>query len=168
MCELLGAALIGGETVQPGNEWNGRAINNMLSIVIDVDAAHDRGAVLDEAEAYLDFVSASPLREGFDAVLMPGQPEQMARVERAEGFEVDDTTYAQLRGCAEKAGLDEAAIAAGRSLEVALVTVGENGSTSDMGGCIVSQFCRRRLLAPIHWQGGATPKSNRRSEPLTS
>jgi len=113
MCELLGAALIGGETVQPGNDWNGRAINNMLSIVIDVDAAHDRGAVLAEAEAYLDFVSSSPLREGSDAVLMPGQPEQIARKARADGFAVDETTHAQLRACAEKAGLDEAAIAAG-------------------------------------------------------
>lgn len=113
MCELLGAALIGGETVQPGNKWNGRAINNMLSIVIDVEAAHDRGAVLDEAEAYLNFVSSSPVREGSDAVLMPGQPEQMARAARAGGFEVDDTTHAQLRACAEKAGLDAAAIDAG-------------------------------------------------------
>jgi len=113
MCELLGAALIGGDTVQPANVRDGRIVNNMLSVIINPDATHSSAAVFDEAEAYLDYVSAAPLREGADAVLMPGQPEQRSRVARADGFEVDDTTVAQLRASAEAAGLSPTAINAG-------------------------------------------------------
>ena len=85
----------------------------MLSIVIDPDSTHDRSAVFDEAEAYLDFVAASPVREGFDEVLLPGQPEQLSRVARAKGFDVDDTTIEQLRSAAKAAGVSDAASSAG-------------------------------------------------------
>ena len=113
MCELLGAALIGGMTTQPGHPRDGKVVNNMLSIVIDPDSTHDRSAVFDEAEAYLDFVAASPVREGFDEVLLPGQPEQLSRVARAKGFDVDDTTIEQLRSAAKAAGVSDAASSAG-------------------------------------------------------
>lgn len=113
MCELLGAALIGGETVQPGNPRDGRVINNMLSVVIDPDAVHDRRAVLAEAEAYLTHVAASPPRQGTDDVLLPGEPEQRSRAARSTGFEVDDTTVDQLRQCAAAAGLDAVRIETG-------------------------------------------------------
>ncbi len=113
LCELLGAALIGGETVQPGNARDGRAINNMLSIVIDPEATHGSDAVFGEAEAYLSYVAASPPREGSDEVLLPGQPEERSRLERADGFDVDETTASQLRSSAEAVGLDTTRIDAG-------------------------------------------------------
>jgi len=113
MCELLGAALIGGDTVQPANVRDGRIVNNMLSVIINPDATNTSAAVFSEAEAYLDYVVASPLREGSEAVLLPGQPEQIARLARAEGFEVDATTIAQLRSAAEAAGLTRDVVDAG-------------------------------------------------------
>lgn len=113
MCELLGAALIGGETIQPSNDRDGSVINNMLSIVIDPRATHSQEAVLAEAEAYLAYVAASPPRAGVDSVLLPGQPEQISRVERAGGFDVDATTVAQLRQCAEAADVALPGIEAG-------------------------------------------------------
>jgi hydroxycarboxylate dehydrogenase B len=109
MAELLGAALIGGPTIQPGNERTAtRVINNMLSIVIDPDATGASSTFAEEAEAYLDYVQSSALREGFDEVLLPGDPENRARAARAEGIPVDEATLTLLRKAAANAGLSDA------------------------------------------------------------
>lgn len=110
MAELLGAALIGGPTMQPGNPRRAnRTVNNMLSIVIDPEAT---GVGLDglaaEAQAFIDYVQSSELREGFAEVLMPGDPENRARVARAQGIPVDDNTCDLLRRAAAKAGVTDA------------------------------------------------------------
>tara|TARA_B100000579_G_scaffold436685_1_gene463437 strand:- start:508 stop:1533 length:1026 start_codon:yes stop_codon:yes gene_type:complete len=107
MCELLGAALLGGETAHPKNARDGRIINNMLSVVIDPGAMGNAEAYLDEIEAFRDFVLESKLRSDCDQILVPGQPEDLAREQRAEGFEVDPVTVDQLRNSAQRAGLSE-------------------------------------------------------------
>jgi hydroxycarboxylate dehydrogenase B len=106
MCELLGAALLGGETAQPENPRDGRIINNMLSIIIDPSATGDLDRFRDEVAKLATHVTSSRLREGSDAVLMPGQPEEIARAARADGFEVDPNTIEELRASAAKAGVD--------------------------------------------------------------
>lgn len=109
MAELLGAALIGGPTIQPGNERTAtRVINNMLSIVIDPGATGASSTFADEAEAYLSYVQSSALREGFDEVLLPGDPENRARAARADGVPVDEATLRLLRKAAASAGLPDA------------------------------------------------------------
>lgn len=109
MAELVGAALIGGATMQPGNERvPGRIINNMLSIVIDPAATGSYDGFVAEASAYLDYVRSSDLREGFEEVLMPGDPEKRSRIARAEGIPVDDATLALLRSAAKDAGVANA------------------------------------------------------------
>ena len=110
MCELLGAALLGGETAQPESPRDGRIINNMLSIIIDPAATGSLDRFADEVAKYCAHVTGSRLREGSDAVLLPGQPEEIARAQRAEGFEVDPTTLDQLRSCATAAGVDDATL----------------------------------------------------------
>lgn len=110
MAELLGAALIGGPTIQPGHERRpNKTTNNMLSIVIDPAAT---GVGLDglatEAQAFLDYVQSSEPREGFDEVLIPGDPENRAREARAAGIPVDDNTCNLLRRAAARAGLADA------------------------------------------------------------
>jgi hydroxycarboxylate dehydrogenase B len=106
MAELLGAALIGGQTMQPGNERKeSRIINNMLSIVIDPAATGSTDGFIAEASAYLDYVRDSELREGFTEVLMPGEPEQRSRVRRAEQVPVDANTVHLLRQAATTAGV---------------------------------------------------------------
>ncbi|MFT7600602.1 MAG: putative oxidoreductase [Acidimicrobiales bacterium] len=109
MAELVGAALIGGATMQPGNRRSATmVINNMLSIVINPEATGAADGFLDEATAYLDYVKSAELREGFDEILMPGDPEQRSRIKRADGIPVDDNTLDLLRQCATSAGLEGA------------------------------------------------------------
>jgi LDH2 family malate/lactate/ureidoglycolate dehydrogenase len=44
-------------------------------------------------------------------MFVPGQPEEIARLDRAEGFEIDAVTLQQLRTCAARAGISENEIA---------------------------------------------------------
>lgn len=106
MCELVGAALLGGPTLR-GQDRPPTVINNMLTIAIDPDALGTAGGFLAEAEAYLSWVRASPVRDGFSEVLTPGQPEERARLERADGIDVDDATHGQLLTAAAHAGRDD-------------------------------------------------------------
>ncbi|MDP6862214.1 MAG: malate/lactate/ureidoglycolate dehydrogenase [Acidimicrobiales bacterium] len=110
MCELLGAALLGGETAHPKNPRDGRIINSMLSVIIDPGALGNAETFYDEIELFRDFVLDSRLRADCDQILVPGQPEELARVDRADGFEVDPVTMEQLRTSAERAGVPLEAI----------------------------------------------------------
>tara|TARA_B000000441_G_scaffold116080_1_gene87958 strand:+ start:106 stop:783 length:678 start_codon:yes stop_codon:yes gene_type:complete len=112
MCELLSAALIGGETAHPKNARDGRIINNMLSVIIDPAATGDTETFFDEIELFRDFVLESRLRSDCDEILVPGQPEEIARAERANGFDVDPVTVDQLRTSARRAGITDEAIGA--------------------------------------------------------
>lgn len=105
MCELLGAALLGGETAHPKNPREGRIINSMLSVIIDPGALGNAETYYDEIEMFRDFVLDSRLRSDCDQILVPGQPEELARIERADGFEVDPVTLDQLRTSADRARL---------------------------------------------------------------
>ncbi len=112
MCELLGAALSGGDTTAPQYARDGSVLNSMLSIVIDPGAVSSHDALIAEAEAFCDHVKASPVRPGFDEVLLPGEPEARSRAARAEAVPVDDATVAELREAAEAAGLGSAQVTA--------------------------------------------------------
>ncbi|MCC6436528.1 MAG: malate/lactate/ureidoglycolate dehydrogenase [Acidimicrobiales bacterium] len=109
VCELLGAALLGGLVMGEDSMRRNTIINNMLTIAIDPEAITGRDCLVSEATAYLDYVRASALREGFGEVLMPGEPEHRSRIDRADGVEVDDTTLSELRGAAATVGVPEAA-----------------------------------------------------------
>jgi LDH2 family malate/lactate/ureidoglycolate dehydrogenase len=77
----------------------------MLSVIIDPGALGDAETFYDEIELFRDFVLDSRLRSDCDQILVPGQPEELARIDRADGFEVDPVTYEQLTTSAERAGL---------------------------------------------------------------
>ena len=111
MCELLGAALLGGETAHPDNPRDGRVINSMLSVLIDPAAIGDAGSYCDEIDRFRDYLLESRLRSDCDEILVPGQPEQRARLARADGFEIDAVTLKQLENCAARAGVKESDIA---------------------------------------------------------
>ena len=80
----------------------------MLSVIIDPGALGDAETYYDEIEMFRDFVLDSRLRSDCDQILVPGQPEELARIERADGFEVDTVTLDQLRTSADRAGLPPA------------------------------------------------------------
>jgi uncharacterized oxidoreductase len=109
LCELLGGALAGQWTMQPGsNRAFGAAVNNMLSVVIDPDAFGGREAFEAEAEAMLDYIRETAPAEGVDRVRLPGDPERESSARRmADGIPIDDGTWSQLREAALSVGVDE-------------------------------------------------------------
>ena len=105
VCEVLGAALIGGDTGRDAHLTLRHAIvNNMLALVFD--PARMAGAPMfgDEVAAFVDWVRSSPRRPGVDAILMPGDPERASRAARAKGIPVDDGTLAALDDAAARVG----------------------------------------------------------------
>ena len=111
MAELLGAALIGGKTSQPGNPRAVRIINNMLTMIIDPNAMGGADHLATEGGAFLDYVRSSAPAQGFDEVLLPGMPEQRSRIARADAIDVDDTTIADLIAAAATVGASAAPFA---------------------------------------------------------
>ena len=110
VCELLGAALLAGLVMSDETAKQNSIINNMLTIAIDPRKLGTASVLADEVGAYLDYVRTSSLREGFNEVLVPGEPERRSRTARAAGFDVDATTLEQLRSAARAAGMTGADI----------------------------------------------------------
>lgn len=97
VCELLGAALTGGETTRPANLTMKHAIwNNMLAVVFDPRRMGTADMFGDEVNAYVEWVLSAPLREGFDDIMLPGEPEQRSRRARAEHIPIDSGTLMQM------------------------------------------------------------------------
>ena len=106
ICELFAGALTGGQTLQPGHPRTGGAINNMLSIIIDPNALGDAEATLNESEAMVRHAKGAKPRDGFDQILMPGEPEAMQRKQRLEkGVDVDETSWQEILDAAAAAGV---------------------------------------------------------------
>ncbi|MGH6609397.1 MAG: malate/lactate/ureidoglycolate dehydrogenase [Burkholderiaceae bacterium] len=107
ICELLGGALAAGVTQRSEDETQRRILNGMLSVLIDPSALADRAAFEHEALAFIDWVKASPAREGFGAVKVAGEPERETRVRRtASGIPVDQVTWSEILDAAGKLGVD--------------------------------------------------------------
>jgi hydroxycarboxylate dehydrogenase B len=97
VCELLGAAMTGGETTQPDNLTMTYGIwNNMLAIVFDPQRLGTGGYFEDETRRFVQWVKSAPLRPGFSEIQMPGDPERSARKLRAAAIPIDTATLAQL------------------------------------------------------------------------
>ena len=71
--------------------------------VIDVNAFTPLEAYQKGVRAFLDTIKATPPAADFDEVLVPGDFEANTRARRlANGIDIPDTIYQQLRECAEK------------------------------------------------------------------
>lgn len=106
MCEIFGGALTGGFTTHADTLGTTHAIINcMLSVIVD-PAAFDASAAQAEADAFIDWVKASPLAAGVDQIYEPGEPERVTREKReAEGIPVDAATWAQILAAALAVGM---------------------------------------------------------------
>jgi uncharacterized oxidoreductase len=79
-------------------------------VIVDPNA-FDAPAAQAEAEAFLEWMKASPRAEGIDAIYAPGEPEEARRADRtANGIAIDPTTWKQIRDSATKSGMPEAEI----------------------------------------------------------
>lgn len=100
VCELLGAALTGGETMQPANmAWQHAIWNNMLALVFDPARLGTGERFEQEARAFVDWVRSARLSEvgrELGGVLMPGDPERRVRAEREHRVPIDAGTMAQM------------------------------------------------------------------------
>jgi uncharacterized oxidoreductase len=98
VCELLGAALIGGKTTRPANITMEHAIwNNMLAIVFDPGRLGSGPQVFEaEARSFIEWVRSAPLSGALDSIMMPGDPERRSRKARAAAVPIDSGTLAEL------------------------------------------------------------------------
>ena len=104
--ELLAGALSGGPTIQPGNPRLGGVINNMLAVLIDPARLAGVDWLHREIDGFVDYVKASPPANPDEPVLVPGDPERIAREERSRtGIAVDATTWEEILQAGEKVGL---------------------------------------------------------------
>lgn len=109
MCELVGAAMLGGLTMRD-QDGPARVYNSMVTIAIDPGAIDPGGLggaehLLTETEGLLEWIKSCRPRVGVDDVLVPGEPERRARTARADGIAVDDATVQQLIEAARLAGV---------------------------------------------------------------
>jgi uncharacterized oxidoreductase len=111
MCELLGGALAGEWTAQPGNARDNTIVNHMLMFVLDPAAFGGVGRFHDEVRDMVRYLHDTTPAQGFDRVRVPGEPEQETRTERlAGGIPIDDNSWAGILKAAEVAGLDGGAV----------------------------------------------------------
>lgn len=107
VCELLGGALAAGMTQRDHDGSKRRVLNGMLTVLIDPARLGDLQAFEAEAQAFLDWMKASPPREGFGPVMAAGEPERQRRLRRsAQGVPVDATTWREILDAAHLLGVD--------------------------------------------------------------
>ena len=117
MCELLGGALAGQMTQRDDDGTRRRVLNGMFSVLVDPAALGDRAAFEHEALAFIEWVKASPPREGYEPVRVAGEPERASRARRAlEGVPVDANTWQEILVAAGTLGVDAGAVHAAAGL----------------------------------------------------
>jgi uncharacterized oxidoreductase len=102
VCEMLGAALTGGDTSSPveGEDVSLRVWNSMLTIVFDPARIGSLEAFEQSAADFEDWVRSARPAPGSDGIRMPGDPEREARKARAGGIAIDAQTIAQMEAAA--------------------------------------------------------------------
>ena len=112
MCEIFGGALSGGYTTHDSTLNRTNAIVNCMTTVIIDPNAFDAPAVQAEADAFVEWVKASPLAAGTDQIMVPGEPERARRHKLlTEGVPIDATTWQQIGQAAAASGMPQDQIA---------------------------------------------------------
>lgn len=105
ICELLAGAIAGSGTIQPGNPRDRGIVNGMLTVVIEPARLADRSFVDREIDALIAYMKATRAADASLPVLVPGEPERIARAKReAEGIEIDTTTWREIGDAARSVG----------------------------------------------------------------
>ena len=105
--ERVRTALAAGITQHTHDSSKKRVLNGMLTVLVDPERIADRAAYEAEALAFVDWVTASPPRAGFDRVRLAGDPERESRARRLKGgVPVDAITWQEILDAAGKLGVD--------------------------------------------------------------
>lgn len=111
--ELLATALTGGPSIQPDNARLGGIVNNMLCVLLDPARLAGADWFRREIDGFVDYVKGSPAASAAAPVLVPGDPERLARAARGrDGITVDETTWEEMLAAGETVGLKRAEAAA--------------------------------------------------------
>ena len=106
LTELLAGAMSGGGTIQPENPRRGGIVNNMFSIVVDPDRLAGVDWMRREIDGFVGYVKASPPADAAKPVLVPGDPERLAREERGRaGVPLDAATWDAIVTAGEAMGV---------------------------------------------------------------
>jgi len=105
ICELLAGAVVGSGTIQPANPRDRGIVNGMLTVVIDPERMATRAFLQAEVDAMIAYLKSTKAADPSLPVLVPGEPERIARAERiAQGIEIDDTTWREIGAAAKSVG----------------------------------------------------------------
>ena len=111
LCELLGGALAAGIAGHREDGTRQRVLNGMLSVVIDPRALHGSDDWAGAAEGFVASLLGIAPRDGFERVMLAGEPERRTRAARiAQGLPVDATTWRQILDAATSVGVDAQAL----------------------------------------------------------
>jgi uncharacterized oxidoreductase len=109
MCEIMAGAVGGGQRAD--QQGKGGILNSMLATVIDLSRLGEPKTVMEHVEATKAHIRTARVAPGFDAILLPGEPERRASRERTEtGVPVDPMTWKEIRESAAKLGITDAEI----------------------------------------------------------
>jgi len=109
LTELLAGAMSGGGTIQPDNPRRGGIVNNMFSVIVDPARLAGVDWMRREIDGFVGYVKASPPADPASPVLVPGDPERLAREARLRtGIPLDAATWEELVTAGEAMGLARA------------------------------------------------------------
>ncbi len=107
MAELMSGALSGGGTIQPDHERLDGIINTTTMIVMDPHRLGDANWIAREVDAMVDYTKSARPANADEPVLVPGDPERAARVERGRnGIFIPERTWELLLDAGERLELD--------------------------------------------------------------
>jgi hydroxycarboxylate dehydrogenase B len=82
MCEIMAGAFGGGQRAD--EPVRGGILNSMLATVVDLSRLSNPAAVAGHVEATRSHIRSSRVAPGFDEMLLPGEPERRAALERSK------------------------------------------------------------------------------------
>jgi uncharacterized oxidoreductase len=101
--DLLGGALSGAGCGTMTEEVG----NGLFIQLTDPACFCAREEFLDHVERFTEYLKSSPLKEGVEEILLPGEPEQRtAALRREQGLEIDDGTWGQLLDLSKELGVE--------------------------------------------------------------
>jgi uncharacterized oxidoreductase len=107
ICELLAGAVAGAGTVQSMSPPDRGIVNGWLTFVLDPTRLTAGPFIAQETDALIAWAKSSAAIDPSMPVLVAGEPERIARAKRrAEGVDVDDTTWGQIREAATALGVN--------------------------------------------------------------
>jgi uncharacterized oxidoreductase len=105
IAELLAGAVAGAGTIQPGNPRDRGIVNGMLTVILDPARLAERTFVEREIDAMIAYMKATRPADPALPVLVPGEPERIARAKReVEGIEIDAVTWREIGAAAYSVG----------------------------------------------------------------